>query len=131
MARYMGACEKVDGITGWRSLCHVLMSPSGVEFMEEHKGFPELSIFRMYSDKILEYGIYVDCGVLHMGNVDAIFAVGNTTINASYRGAKVLHRVIVMHGAEVNIKALDYAVVKVYNLGGVINVTTDETAKIL
>lgn len=129
-ARNLGACKKIDKILSWKDLIDAFYTPYGTEFMAK-KDFPSIDTFRTYKGILVKRGIYVDAGNLTFFNNANVGLVGKTTATIRYYGTGALNILVVMKGAVANIEASGHAVVKVYNIGGEVNITKDKTAKIL
>lgn len=126
----IGACDKTHGIHNYESLCNLYFSPQGREFCEKHT-FPQLEDLRALKAKLEPYDVFVDSGDM-ISYSHRIAVVGATHATVIARGTNAIFRVIVQHGASVEIIATDYAVVDVINInGGEIVIKSDETVKIL
>lgn len=112
----LGACSGSSGVTDWRSLCWLFFSPQGREFCQE-RNFPGIELFRGMADHVNPYGVHVDAGHMNVSNPGNIALVGDTegviTIDDNTR----VHRVILMHGGKAKIKASNYAVILIVNVG--------------
>lgn len=131
VASLLGACSKSNGVSDWKSLAWIFFTPQGREFCEENN-FPTLEQFRGMDNKIADYGVFVDSGNLARSNDSHIGLIGNTSAELIYDENTKLHEVILMHGAKVHIKASNYAVIHILNIGGCeIVIDKDETVVIL
>lgn len=130
-ARALGACGRIEEAKGWRSLARLMLSPQGVEFLQKHPGWPEIGVFRQYKAAVRPFGIYVDQQPGKVRKVQQAAFVGQTSCQVCAHGASTTHVFVVMHGATLTIKASNYAVVRLYNLGGTVTIDNDGTAKIL
>lgn len=130
-ALLQGACAKSNGVTDWKSLCWLFFSPQGREFCEENN-FPDIRMFREMKDHVREYGVFVDTGTICRVNDANIGLIGDTTAELTYSGVETVHKVILMHGAKARIKASDYAVITLVNIGGCeVEIEKDNTVVIL
>lgn len=113
----LGACDGSNGVTDWKSLCWLFFSPQGREFCEE-RNFPSIGMFRGMGDNVRPYGVHVDSGEISVSNPGNIALIGDTegvlTINDNTRA----HRIVLMHGGKARIKASNYAVILIVNVGG-------------
>lgn len=130
-ARKLGACGKADEIKGWKTLARVMLSPQGLEFLQKHPRWPEIGEFRANKAAVRPYGIYVDQSPARVNKVQQAAFVGDIDCTVSAHGTSTTHIFVVMHGARLTIEASNYAVIRIYNLGGTITVKNDGTAKIL
>lgn len=129
-AKKYGACEKINDIKSWKDLVDVFFLPYGLEFLM-NTGYPGMDDFRRNKARIATRGIFVDAGDISLSNNMKVGLVGKTTATLKYSGADSLNTIVVMDGAIVNIDASKYAVIKVYNLGGKVNIKKDKTVRIL
>lgn len=127
----LGACAKSEGVSNWKSLVWLFFTPQGREFCEKHN-FPSLEMFREMKGEISKYDVFVDAGNVVCANRADIALVGNTFAELTYSGVECTHKVVLMHGAKARIKASNYAVVLIVNIGGCeVEMEKDETAVIL
>ena len=130
-ARELGACEKADEIRGWRTLSRLMLSPQGLEFLQKHPGWPSIDVYRANKHAVRHYGIYVDQQAGRIDKVQQAAFVGKTDCTVIAQGTSTTHIFVVMHGAKLTIEASNYAVIRIYNLGGTIDIRNDGTARIL
>ena len=136
MALAYGACNKVLGITSIKEAVELLMTPQGREFAVKN-GFPTLDTWQEVWDKMPEdeeprlSGIYilVDSVKAILHNEDCI-VVGKSTLSVEFNKPDKLHYIIAMHGATVEIKASNYAVVTVTSINATVRIINDGTAKV-
>lgn len=128
----MGACKLVDSIKSWKTLVSTIMSPQGVEFIEKHNDERVMGLFRAYKGHVQRFGIHVDsCRIIRAKTQCGAF-IGKSTIGfAECMGTEGIYTYLVMDGAKLIVNAGKYAVVRLYNLGGSIEVNNDGTARIL
>lgn len=128
----LGACEKTNSVSSWKTLAWLFFSPQGIEFCQKNN-FPTLSMFRQMDDEIASNCVFVDAGVVQRNNDSAIAIIGNTDARLVFDDPTKVHKVIVMHGARVFIVARNYAVVKLVDIGddNKVFVNKDNTAVIL
>lgn len=128
----LGACEKSNGATDWRTLVWLFFSPQGYEFCEK-KQFPSLEMFRQIKSDVESYNVFVDAGVQKRMNDSCVAFIGpESKGELIYDDNSKVHKVIVMHGAQVDIVARNYAVVRLINIGNNdIRKHRDKTAIIL
>lgn len=131
-ARTLGACIGSGKVSDWRSLAWLFFSPQGREFCEE-KNFPSLSMFqRMKPYNVEQFGIFVDLGRVSRSNDKDIALIGDTCGELKFDENKVVHKVMLMHGAKAHIKASNYAVLLIVNVGGCeVTIDKDETVIVL
>lgn len=124
----LGACEKSGKATDWKSLAWLFFSPQGREFCKQHN-FPSLDTFRDMKGKVEHLGVHIDESI-ETRNVDvALIGEGKSVLNFS--GTEKPYRVILMHGAQAEVHAGMYSVVKVENISGDYEVFNDGTATII
>lgn len=130
-ASLLGACAKSDGVSDWRSLTWLFFTPQGREFCENNN-FPSLEMFQGMRDNISEYNILVDAGNIIRRNDVNVGLIGNTSAELMYNDNTVVHKVVLMHGAKARIKASDYAVILLVNIGNCeVEIEKDNTVVIL
>ena len=133
-AAALGACSKSAEATDWRSLAWLLFSPQGREFCEQHN-FPSVPMWSEIKRECdaEKYGVFIDAGYIHIHDRENVAVIGKTNATLHFSSPDRAHRVIVMHGGSVTIKARNYAVVNVVKVGTDTEVTIDkdETAVIL
>ncbi len=129
----LGACAKSNGATDWKTLVWLFFSPQGYEFCEKNE-FPTLEMFRQVKADVESYNIFVDAGVQKRTNDSCVAFIGpNTKGELVYDDNTKVHKVIVMHGAKVDIVARNFAVVRLISIGSENEVRKhrDKTAIIL
>lgn len=131
-AAQLGACSGSGKVSDWKSLVWLFFSPQGREFCEE-KNFPELPMFReMKRHGISELGVFVDEGNVCRSNDKDIALVGDTCGELKFDENNVVHKIILMHGAKARIKASNYAVLLIVNIGGCeVEIDKDKTVVVL
>lgn len=130
-ASLLGACAKSNGVSDWRSLTWLFFTPQGREFCENNN-FPSLEMFQGMRDNISEYNILVDAGNIIRQNDVNVGLIGNTSAELMYNDNTVVHKVVLMHGAKARIKASDYAVILLVNIGNCeVEIEKDNTVVIL
>ncbi len=130
-ASLLGACAKSNGVSDWRSLTWLFFTPQGREFCENNN-FPSLEMFQGMRDNISEYNILVDAGNIIRRNDVNVGLIGNTSAELMYNDNTVVHKVVLMHGAKARIKASDYAVILLVNIGNCeVEIEKDNTVVIL
>ncbi len=131
-AALLGACSGSGKVSDWKSLVWLFFSPQGREFCEE-KNFPELPMFReMKRHGISELGVFVDEGNVCRSNDKDIALVGDTCGELKFDENNVVHKIILMHGAKAQIKASNYAVLLIVNIGGCeVEIDKDKTVVVL
>ena len=125
-----GACSNSNGVSDWKTLCWLFFTPQGIEFCENNK-FPTLGTFRLIADKVKDFNVFVDSGKIKRNNDTNIALVGETDAELVFDDNTKVHKVIVMHGAKVFIIARNYAVVRLINIDGNVNIHSDKTSVIL
>lgn len=127
----LGACEKTNNVSSWKTLSWLFFSPQGIEFCSKNN-FPTLAMFRQMDDEIASNCVFVDAGVVQRNNDSAIALIGNTDARLVFDDPTKVHKVIVMHGATAFIVARNYAVVKLVNIGNnKVSVSKDSSSVIL
>lgn len=130
-ALLLGACDKINDVDSWASLCRLFFTSQGQEFCEQHN-FPTIETFREIKDDVREQCVFVDCGDIEVPSQPYTCIVGDTQATIKASGVKYRHTIILMHGASATIEASDYAVVRVVNIsGGSVNINKDNTVKVL
>lgn len=126
-----GACANIDKSSDFKSLAWLFFSPQGREFCEQNN-YPSLDIFRRIRKEALDFGILVDSGKTERVNDGKIAVIGNTEATLIYTDQSRVHTVILMHGARARIKASNYAVILIVNIGGCkVEIEKDDTVVIL
>lgn len=126
-----GACSGTKGVSDWKSLCWLFFSPQGREFCENNN-FPTKEMFREARKSVAPYGVFVDAGSMTDKNRDNIGIVGKTRATLVYDDNTKVHKVILMYGAKAHIKASNYAVLLIVNVGGCeVTIDKDETVIVL
>lgn len=123
----LGACAKSGTATDWRSLVWLFFSPQGREFCKEHN-YPSLEMFREMKKNVQPYNVHVEENIKAVNENEAIIS---GMAELTYHGTERAFVVILMHGAVVNLKVGNYAVVRVENMGGTLNIDNDGTAEVL
>lgn len=113
----LGACDKIEKVSGFPSLVRLLFSPQGAEFCEKHN-FPDLATLQNIKSEVKKYGVFIDCGEITLRSRQNTCLVGNTHATIKASGVNYAHTIILMHGASATIEASRYAVVKVINISG-------------
>ena len=130
-ASLLGACAKSNGVSDWRSLTWLFFTPQGREFCEDNN-FPSLEMFQGMKDNISEYNILVDAGNISRQNDVNVGLIGNTSAQLVYNDNTEVHKVVLMHGAKARIKAANYAVILLVNIGNCeVEIEKDNTVVIL
>lgn len=130
-ASLLGACAKSNGVSDWRSLTWLFFTPQGREFCEDNN-FPSLEMFQGMKDNISEYNILVDAGNISRQNDLNVGLIGNTSAQLVYNDNTEVHKVVLMHGAKARIKAANYAVILLVNIGNCeVEIEKDNTVVIL
>lgn len=133
-AAALGACSKSGAATDWGSLAWLFFSPQGREFCGKHS-FPDLSLWREIKGACdaEKYGVYIDAGHIHVHDRENVALIGRTHATLHFSRPDRAHRVIVMHGAGVTIKARNYAVVNLVKVGAdtEARIDKDETSVVL
>lgn len=130
-ASLFGACSKSNEVSDWKSLVWMFFTPQGREFCEENN-FPTLPMFREMSGEVAKYGVCVDAGVITRCNDEKLGIIGNTQVELVLTDNTKVHKVILMHGGEARIKASNYVVVLLVNIGNCkVEIDKDETVVVL
>lgn len=131
IASLLGACNKSEGVSDWKSLAWLFFTPQGREFCEENN-FPTLEQFRGMDSKIADYGVLVDAGKIVRENNERIALIGDTDAELVFTDNTRTHTVILMHGAKAKITSRNYVVVLLVNIGGCdVQIDKDDTVVIL
>ena len=130
-ASSFGACSKSNKVSDWKSLAWIFFTPQGREFCEDNN-FPSMEMFQGMKDNISEFGVLVDSGNIVRKNAVNIGLIGNTSAELVYDDNTVVHKVVLMHGAKARIKAVNYAVILLVNIGNCeVEIDKDNTAIVL
>lgn len=129
IANRLGACRLLHGTESEEDLMRLLLTPQGTEFCTKNN-FPSMDQLQEFKGETAEnLGIFIDTDT-ELANPAKVFLAGSTKA--------VLHfdtigryNVILMHGANAEIHASNYAVVFVKNAGGEVKIDKDNTALIL
>lgn len=113
----LGACNKSNGVTDWRTLVWLFFTPQGIEFCEKNN-FPTLEMFKEIKEDVEPYNVFVNAGVQKRSNDSCVAFIGpKSKGELVYDDNTKVHKVIVMHGAKVDLVTRNYAVVKLINIG--------------
>ena len=123
----LGACDKSETASDWKSLAWLFFSPQGREFCKNNN-YPTLDMFRAMKGNVEAYGVHVEENVKEVNTSKAIIS---GTAELTYHGTAKAYTVIIMHGASVRIKVGNYAVVRVENISGSYTVDNDGTGRVL
>ena len=127
----LGACDKTNNVSSWKTISWLFFTPQGMEFCAKHN-FPTLSMFRGMDDEIALNNIFVDAGEIQRNNDTTIACIGDTDARLVFDDPTKVHKVIVMHGARVFIVARNYAVIKLVNIGdNKVSISKDSSSVIL
>ena len=131
-ANKLGACSKLKLEEELRGVSRLFFSPQGREFCEKNN-FPALSMFQqMKKYGIAKYGVFVDEGDVCRSNDKDIALVGDTCGELIFDENNVVHKIILMHGAKARIKASNYSVLLIVNIGGCkVGIEKDKTVRVL
>jgi len=87
---------------------------------------------RMKPYNVEQFGVFVDLGRVSRSNDKDIALIGDTCGELKFDENKVVHKVMLMHGAKAHIKASNYAVLLIVNVGGCeVTIDKDETVIVL
>lgn len=126
-ARSMGACQKLNKISDYRSLVTAFFTPQGIEFCEKHN-YPSIKTMRAIKEFVRSRGVYVDQSNVSLKGQQHICLVGDTHAHIEVQGVEFVYTIILMHGATATIHASNYAVIKVVNIsGGKVEIIKDKT----
>lgn len=101
-------------------------TPKGVELCRNAK-YPTPEVFRSFSDIFADYGVFVDSLDKSITNKDCVLY--NSVSTLSYKYPSKIYDIVLYDDNVVTIKASDYAVVNVHNLGNsVIIIEKDENS---
>ena len=130
-ASSLGACMNLNGVKDWKRFVNLFFSPMGREFCEAHN-FPSIEQFREMGEEAETHNVFVDAGDIELKNLEQVALIGETTANLFFDDNTRVYKVILMHGAKTKIKAMNYAVIMLINMGGCkVEIEKDETVKIL
>lgn len=131
-ALQMGACNKSNGVTDWKTLVWLFFTPQGIEFCEKNN-FPTLEMFKEIKEDVEPYNVFINAGVQKRSNDGCVALIGpKTKGELVYDDNSKVHKVIVMHGAKVDLVLRNYAVVRLISIGdNEIRRHRDKTAIIL
>lgn len=128
----LGACNKSNGVTDWKTLVWLFFSPQGIEFCEKNN-FPTLEMFKEIGENVEPYNVFVNAGVQKRSNDSCVAFIGpKSKGELVYDDNTKTHKVIVMHGAKMDLVLRNYAVVRLISIGdNEIRKHRDKTAIIL
>lgn len=128
----LGACNKSNGVTDWKTLVWLFFSPQGIEFCEKNN-FPTLEMFKEIGENVEPYNVFVNAGVQKRSNDSCVAFIGpKSKGELVYDDNTKTHKVIVMHGAKVDLVLRNYAVVRLISIGdNEVRKHRDKTAIIL
>lgn len=128
----LGACNKSNGVTDWKTLVWLFFTPQGYEFCEKNN-YPTIEMFREIKEDVEGFNVFVDAGTQKRINDTCVALIGpHTKGELCYDDNTKTHKVIVMHGAKVDIVARNYAVVRLINIGdNEVRIHKDKTSIIL
>lgn len=112
----LGACDKPNNVKDWKGLARLFFSPQGREFCQVNN-FPSHELFRGIAEGMRPHGVYVDAGKVEAVNPGKIGVIGDTEALITIDDNTRIHKVILMHGARVRIKASNFAVILIVNIG--------------
>ena len=128
IANRLGACRLLHGTENKEELMRLLLTPQGTEFCTKNN-FPSMEQLREFRGKKAEsMGIYIETDVKLTNPVKVFLAGSKAILHFDTIGR---YNVILMHGAEAEIHASNYAVVFVKNAGGKVITHKDHTAGVL
>lgn len=128
IANRLGACRLLHGTENKEELMCLLLTPQGTEFCTKNN-FPSMEQLREFRGKKAEsMRIYIDTDVELTNPVKVFLAGSKAILHFDTIGR---YNVILMHGAEAEIHASNYAVVFVKNAGGKVITHKDHTARVL
>lgn len=128
IANRLGACRLLHGTESKEELMRLLLTSQGTEFCTKNN-FPSMEQLREFrGEKAESMGIYIDTDVELTNPVKVFLAGSKAILHFDTIGR---YNVILMHGAEAEIHASNYAVVFVKNAGGEVKIDKDNTALIL
>lgn len=116
-ALQLGACNKSNGVTDWKTLVWLFFTPQGIEFCQKNN-FPTLEMFREIKEEVEGFNVFVNAGVQKRSNDSCVALIGpKTKGELVFDDNTKVHKVIVMHGAKLDIVLRNYAVVRLINIG--------------
>jgi hypothetical protein len=116
-ALQMGACNKSNGVTDWKTLVWLFFTPQGIEFCQKNN-FPTLEMFREIKEEVEGFNVFVNAGVQKRSNDSCVALIGpKTKGELVFDDNTKVHKVIVMHGAKLDIVLRNYSVVRLINIG--------------
>ena len=126
----LGACDKLLENNSIGEFISLMFTSQGREFCKK-ENFPTYDIFKNANEDPTQHNCFVDKGELSFENTDKIVIVGNTKATVKITDNSKIYKIMLFHGAEINIEASDYSVVLITNIGGSIKTKQDNTARIL
>lgn len=130
-ALLLGACNKSNGVTDWKTLVWLFFSPQGIEFCEKNN-FPTLEIFKEIGENVEPFNVFVDAGLQKRSNDSHVGLIGDTEGELYFDDNTKVHKVVVMHGAKAKIILRNFAVVRLYNIGeNEVKIHKDKTSVVL
>lgn len=116
-ALQLGACNKSNGVTDWKTLVWLFFTPQGIESCQKNN-FPTLEMFREIKEEVEGFNVFVNAGVQKRSNDSCVALIGpKTKGELVFDDNTKVHKVIVMHGAKLDIVLRNYAVVRLINIG--------------
>lgn len=115
----LGACALLSQMSSQAQLCRALFTPEGLEFCQTHS-FPELELLRALDRSVVtEAGIYIDAGEIELMPQRSIAIIGDTRALVHLDGhhCREAIQIVVMHGAQLTLRAHHYAVGRVSTIG--------------
>lgn len=133
-AKMKGACELINNAKSITDLHDLQFSPQGMEFCKE-KDFPGYGLWKLIKRhfKTRDLNLFIDEGEVEVYGCHDIAVIGSTNAEINCSGADKIYHILVQHRAKVLIKAKDYAVILVEDIGkdNEISIQKDNTVKIL
>lgn len=125
----LGACNKINGILTIKDAITLLMTPQGREFALK-TGFPSIELWRSTACNIfLPDNVILDDDK-HGADESDLVIIGESFVSVIADNPVNLYHIMAMHGAEVEVKATNYAVVTVTNINSTVRISNDGTAKV-
>lgn len=131
VAQQLDNCRMLTGEETLPELIEKMFEPQGYEFMLANS-FPSLSNFRKFKKYNPEqYGVYIDCGDIELTDPGNVFLIGHTFANIQCLRTQ-RNKIIMMHGASLNLIAAGYSVTHIEaDRKSRVNTSATKYAKIL
>lgn len=130
-ARRNGSCNLINEVNDYKQLVQLFFSAQGLEFCQKYD-YPSIDVLRTIADKVGGMGMFIDSGSITINSRNHICIAGKTQATILASGVDYVHKIVVMRGASAHIKADNYAVLAITNIGGgCVDIDKDNTVVVL